>query len=113
MVGSRFKAHLEDLTQRTAGVFDAFVLSCRPEVVSQSADWAGDDPAQAMLAHGHRCLRDLGVPESAIYTTPDPQVALQQALAQARAGDPPHGANGLESRSYAWRGGPFAGVFFR
>lgn len=87
MVGSRFKAHLEDLTQRTAGVFDAFVLSCRPEVVSKSVDWAGDDPAQAMLAHGHRCLRDLGVPESAIYTTPDPQVALQQALAQARAGD--------------------------
>jgi len=86
-IGSRHPAHVESLAPLLAENFDEFVLSCDPKLVGGCPEYAGDDPAAAMVARSRRLLLDTGVSDENITVEADPHTAVRVALDRARPGD--------------------------
>lgn len=86
-VGNRHRAHLDACAASLARGFDQFLLTCDPDFVGASADYAGDDPAAAMQGAYTAALERAGVAPQAISRWPDLGAALAAALAQCQPGD--------------------------
>ena len=86
-VSNRHAAHWPALASDVAAAFDEVVVSCNPEFVQKSPDYAGDDPVAQMLGRAQQALLAVGLVPDALRVQADRQVALQDALANARPGD--------------------------
>jgi cyanophycin synthetase len=87
MVDNRFRSHLDALVHQTVPLFDDFVLSGRPSVVRQSADWRGEAPLQNMLEHGRAAILARGVDAAAVVLEADQADAIRLSLARTQPGD--------------------------
>ena len=70
-----------------ASSFDEFLLGCDPALVGSCPEYAGDDPAGAMVARSRRLLLDQGVDSDRITCEVDRNAAVRGVLDRARAGD--------------------------
>ncbi len=86
-VGNRHPAHLDALAGDLAAAFDDFVLGCDPALVGGCPEYAGDDPAAAMLGKWSGLLWGRGVDPARITIEADRGAALRDTLDRARAGD--------------------------
>ncbi|RFA28554.1 hypothetical protein CAI21_11850 [Alkalilimnicola ehrlichii] len=86
-LGLRHKAHIGEIVPVLADTFDTFTLSCSPEVVEDSPEYAGRDPLRNMLGYFESCLIEAGVDPSIIETHIDQQQAIREGLAKGRPGD--------------------------
>jgi cyanophycin synthetase len=86
-VGSRHPGHVEVLAPVLASSFDEFLLGCDPALVGSCPEYAGDDPAGAMVARSRRLLLDQGVDSDRITCEVDRNAAVRGVLDRARAGD--------------------------
>lgn len=86
-VGSRHPAHLEAVAPQLASTFDQFVLGCDPALVGGCPQYAGADPAAAMLTRWRELLLAQGVDPARITVAAERQVALRSALDNGRPGD--------------------------
>lgn len=86
-VGSRHPAHLTAVAPDLACCFDEFVLGCDPALVGHCSEYAGEDPAGAMVARSRALLLEQGVDPDRITGEVDRPTAIRRALDRARAGD--------------------------
>jgi cyanophycin synthetase len=86
-VGSRHPSHVTAAAPMLAGCFDEFVLGCDPKLVGSCPDYAGERPADTMVARSRGLLLDQGVDADRITTETDPREAVRTALGLARSGD--------------------------
>ena len=86
-VGSRHPGHVDALAAVLAASFDEFVLGCDPALVGSCPEYAGDDPAAAMVARSRALLLEQGVDPDRITCEVDRGAAVRGALDRARAGD--------------------------
>lgn len=86
-VGSRHPGHLEELAPALATAFDEFVLGCDPELVGRCPEYAGADPAAAMVVRYRDLLIGAGVDAALIAGATDRPTAIRAALDAARPGD--------------------------
>lgn len=86
-IGSRHPDHFETVAPDLASTFDEFVLGCDNKLVGACVEYAGDDPAAAMVNRSRALLVDQGVEPTRITVEVDRRKAIQVALSRARAGD--------------------------
>ncbi len=86
-VGSRHPAHLTAVAPDLARCFDEFVLGCDPALVGHCPEYAGEDPAGAMVARSRALPLEQGVDPDRITGEVDRPTAIRRALDRARAGD--------------------------
>jgi cyanophycin synthetase len=87
LFGTRHSTVIDELAPQLASSFDDFVLSCDLVNVDASPDYAGDDPAGAMLARYRKALQQQRVDARRITCEADPETAIRLALDHARPGD--------------------------
>jgi cyanophycin synthetase len=86
-VGSRHRAHWPAVAPAVAQVFDQLVISCYPDYVAKSRDYAGEDPVANMLNGAHEALLTAGLPAAVVQTQRDRAAALTIALTSSQPGD--------------------------
>lgn len=86
-VGSRHRAHIDDLAPALAAAFEHRELACRPDRIDRNPEYQDGDPATNMLSYFRRRLVDGGASSDAIRCHLDRAEALHAGLAAAKPGD--------------------------